>query len=76
MYRPINKSKKNILLWWYGFRSDLQEATDKLIDYAKENDILDHNLIIDAIDSRGGSQGAYGIGGAYHQNNLRQQVET
>lgn len=61
VYRPTDKSKKNILLWWYGFRSDMQEATDRLVTYAKENNILDHNLIIDAINSRGGSQGAYAL---------------
>lgn len=61
LHIPTDPANKTIVLWWYGFRSDLQEATDRLVDYAAENDMLDYNIIIDGIDSRGGSQGAYAL---------------
>ncbi len=61
VYTPTDPNNKTLLLWWYGFRGDLQEATDALIAYAEENNMLDYDLIIDAIDSRGGSQGAYAL---------------
>lgn len=61
LYIPNKKDHKSLVLWWYGFRGDLPDATDALIAYAKENDMLDYDLIIDAIDSRGGSQGAYAL---------------
>ena len=61
VYTPVDADNKTLLLWWYGFRGDLQEATDSLMAYAEENDMLDYDLIIDAIDSRGGSQGAYAL---------------
>ena len=50
-----------LLLDWYGFREDLVADMDKLVDYADENGLLDHALIIDATHSRGGSKGAYAI---------------
>ena len=61
VYRSIDSSNKTLLLWWYGFRGDLPESTDRLIEYAEKNQLLDYDLIIDAIDSRGGSQGAYAL---------------
>ncbi|MEQ9440110.1 MAG: hypothetical protein RIG62_13740 [Cyclobacteriaceae bacterium] len=61
VYTPVEAENKTLLLWWYGFRGDLQEATDSLIVYAEKNNMLDYDLIIDAIDSRGGSQGAYAL---------------
>ncbi len=61
LYVPTDPNNKNLLLWWYGFRRDLQEATDYLIEYAENNNMLDFNIIIDAMDSRGGSQGAYAL---------------
>ncbi|MDN5204289.1 hypothetical protein QQ008_23050 [Fulvivirgaceae bacterium BMA10] len=61
IYRPTNPDNKTLLLWWYGFREDLPEAIDALVDWAESNNVLDHDLIIDAIDSRGGSQGAYAL---------------
>ncbi len=61
LHIPTDPTNKTIVLWWYGFRPDLQQATDRLINYASENDMLDYNIIIDGIDSRGGSQGAYAL---------------
>ncbi len=61
LYTPTDPNNRSLLLWWYGFRRDLPEATDYLIEYAEKHNLLDHDLIIDAIDSRGGSQGAYAL---------------
>ncbi|MCB0492399.1 MAG: hypothetical protein KDC93_08285 [Cyclobacteriaceae bacterium] len=61
VYKPTDPNNKTILLWWYGFRGDLQDASDELVDWAEKNNMLDYDLIIDAIDSRGGSQGAYAL---------------
>lgn len=61
LYKPTDTSKKNLVLWWYGFRGDLPEASDALVEWAETNNALDYDLIIDAIDSRGGSQGAYAL---------------
>lgn len=61
LYKPVSSTSKNLILWWYGFRYDLPEAIDSLIEWADRNNTLDHNVIIDAIDSRGGSQGAYAL---------------
>lgn len=61
VYLPKDKSSKTILLWWYGFRKDLREAVDELVAYAETHNLLDHHLIIDAVNSRGGSQGAYAL---------------
>ena len=61
VYQPTDSNKKNLVLWWYGFRGDLPESIDALMIWAENNNKLDYNLIIDAIDSRGGSQGAYAL---------------
>jgi len=53
---------KNILLIdWYGFRENLVEDMDSLMDYASENKMLNYNIIWDGTRSRGGSKGAYAI---------------
>lgn len=61
LYVPKDKKRKTLLLWWYGFRKDIHEASDKLVDYAEAHNMLHYNLVIDAINSRGGSQGAYAL---------------
>jgi len=61
VYKPIDPNNKTLLLWWYGFRGDMQIASDELVEWAEKNNMLDYDLIIDAIDSRGGSQGAYAL---------------
>lgn len=61
LYQPKDPDNKSLVLWWYGFRGDLPEASDALVEWAEENDALHYDLIIDAVDSRGGSQGAYAL---------------
>ncbi len=61
VYLPKDKSSKTIVIWWYGFRKDLRDAVDELVAYADTHKMLDHDLIIDAVNSRGGSQGAYAL---------------
>lgn len=61
LYRPSDTKIKILLIWLYGFRGDLPEATDALVAWAEKNNMLDYDLIIDAIDARGGSQGAYAL---------------
>ncbi len=61
LYKPRDPTNKTLVLWWYGFRGDLPEASDGLVKWAEENNALNYDLIIDAIDARGGSQGAYAL---------------
>lgn len=61
LYLPDDDSLPVVLLQWYGFRSDLPEAMDHLMDFAEEHGLLDHNVIVDATRSRGGSRGAYAV---------------
>lgn len=53
--------KPVVLLQWYGFRGDLPDAMDRLVEYADEQDLLDHDVIVDATRGRGGSNGAYAL---------------
>ena len=50
-----------VILQWYGFRGDLLDAMDRLMEYADEQNLLDYNVIVDATRSRGGSNGAYAL---------------
>jgi hypothetical protein len=50
-----------LLLAWHGFRSDLIKDMDRLMNFAAQNELLDHDIIVDATRSRGGSKGAYAI---------------
>jgi hypothetical protein len=52
---------KVLLLDWYGFRGNLIEDMDFLVNYASENQWLDAPIIWDGTRSRGGSKGAYAI---------------
>lgn len=61
LYIPEASSNKSLVLWWYGFRGDLPAASDALVEYAEKHNMLGYDLIIDAVDSRGGSQGAYAL---------------
>ena len=61
LYRPDDEAIPVVLLQWYGFRPDLPEAMDHLMDYAESQEILDHHVIVDATRSRGGSRGAYAV---------------
>lgn len=53
--RPI------LLLRWHGFREQLPDDIDRLMEYAATNDLLDYAVIVDATRSRGGSLGAYAV---------------
>jgi hypothetical protein len=61
LYLPDDPGNRTLVLWWYGFREDLVDDMDHLVEYADENDLLDYDLIIDLTDSRGGSRGAYAV---------------
>lgn len=58
LYRPEDPDDKTLLLWWYGFRSSIEEDMDTLMTYAEENNLLEHDVILDMTTSRGGSRGA------------------
>ena len=53
--------EKLLLIDWYGFRENLVEDMDFLMDYADKNNMLDYDLIWDGTRSRGGSLGAYAV---------------
>lgn len=53
--------KKVLLLDWYGFRENLLEDVDRLVEYGADRGLLDHALIWDGTRSRGGSKGAYAV---------------
>ncbi|MEE4213474.1 MAG: hypothetical protein V2I34_00310 [Bacteroidales bacterium] len=58
----ISPENKNVLLIdWYGFRENLVEDMNFLMDYAAENNMLDYDIIWDGTRSRGGSLGAYAV---------------
>ena len=48
-----------LLIDWYGFRGSLIEDVDELMEYARENGLLGHDVIFDGTRSRGGSNGNY-----------------
>lgn len=50
-----------VLVQWYGFRGDLRDAMDALMAYAEREDLLGHDVVVDATRSRGGSNGAYAL---------------
>ncbi len=61
LFFPEDASLPVILLQWHGFRADLPEAMDQLMEYAEANDLLDYHVIVDATRSGGGSRGAYAV---------------
>ena len=58
LYLPTDPKNKTVLLWWYGFRGSIQEDMNDLMAYAKEHNLLNHHVIVDLTESRGGSRGA------------------
>lgn len=58
LYRPIDR-KPVILLDWHGFKDTLIVDMDRLMEYAVQNKLLDHDIIFDGTHSGGGSRGAY-----------------
>ena len=61
LHRPDDAGKKVLIVNWYGFRSDIVEASDALVEYAAREGLLDHDIIWDGLRSRGGGRGAYAI---------------
>lgn len=60
IYLPENDVSL-VLLDWNGFKRDLPEAMDHLMDWAAEKDLLDSHVIVDATRSGGGSRGSYAV---------------
>ncbi len=61
-YRNIylsDNGKPVVIIDWFGFRGDVPDAMDHLMEYAEEHNLLDYHVIVDATRSRGGSNGAY-----------------
>lgn len=54
-------SKPVLALAWHGFGASLVADMDRLMAYAQQNGLLDHDLIWDGTRSGGGSRGAYAI---------------
>ncbi len=50
-----------VILAWHGFREHLVADVDRLIEFAGEQDLLDHAVLWDGTRSRGGSKGAYAL---------------
>ncbi len=48
-----------VILDWARFDRDLLEGMETLMDYAEENNLLDHHVIVDATRAGGGSNGAF-----------------
>ena len=61
VYRAEQGDTPALILDWAGFAGDLLEAMDHLMDYAEEQGILGHHVIVDATRSGGGSNGAYAL---------------
>lgn len=60
VYRPHDGTPV-LIVDWFGFRGDLLDAMDHLMDYAEGQNMLDYHVIVDATRSRGGSNGAYAL---------------
>lgn len=50
-----------LVIDWYGFREELVEDMDFLMEYADKNGMLQYDIIWDGTRSRGGSRGAYAV---------------
>lgn len=50
-----------LLLVWRGFRETMVADVDALIALARDQDLLDHDVIMDVTRSRGGSLGGYAM---------------
>jgi hypothetical protein len=60
LYRS-DEGKPILIIAWHGFRAQLVEDMDRLMDYAAEHQLLDHAIIWDGTRSGGGSKGAYAV---------------
>lgn len=61
LYLPTDKSNKTILIRWLDFEEELPSDSNYLVEYAEQNNLLDHDVIVDATLSSGGSRGAYAL---------------
>ena len=57
----ISRGQRIVLLQWLDFEDSLIPEINILVDWARDEDVLDYDLIIDVTDSSGGSAGAYAI---------------
>ena len=53
--------RRFVLLIWRGFRETMVADVDALVEFAEQEDLLDHAMIMDVTRSRGGSLGAYAM---------------
>ena len=60
LYLPVDDSAV-IVLDWHRFHRDLIRDMDWLMEFARQNDLLDRDIVFDATRSGGGSLGAYAI---------------
>ena len=58
--RP-DDGRKVVLLQWLDFEFELIQDIVDLMEYAEQEGLLEHMLVIDVTDSSGGSRGAYAI---------------
>lgn len=61
LWLPDDRSVPVLILQWHGFRADLPDAIDALMEYAVANELLDRHVIVDVTFSSGGSRGAYAV---------------
>ncbi len=57
----VNEEERIVLLQWLDFERSLIQDVMDLMDLAEQEELLDHDLIIDVRGSSGGSFGAYAI---------------
>jgi len=53
--------RRFVVLIWRGFRETMVADVDALIEFAENEGLLDHTMIMDVTRSRGGSLGAYAM---------------
>ncbi len=61
LFLPDDEGLRVVILQWHGFRRDLPEAIDALLELAGERDLLDAHVIVDATRGAGGSRGSYAV---------------
>ncbi len=61
LYLPETDGPELVILQWKGFRRDLPEAMDTLMEFAEAEGLLDHHVVVDATRAGGGSRGSYAV---------------
>jgi len=61
LYLPTDNNNRTILIRWLDFEEELPSDVNYLVDFAEQNNLLEHDIIIDATLSSGGSRGAYAL---------------